>query len=161
MTSAARAAAEDRLLAEEVGLGLLREGRLEHAGAGAAERPGVGQRPRAGGAAVVPLHGEERRHAAALDVDRSDQVAGALGGDHADVDAGRRVDALEVDVEAVGEHEQRAGAEVGRDLGVVDGLLLGVGDQDHDRVGAGHGLGHGGHAEARLGGQGPALASSP
>ena len=37
------AAAEHRLLAEQVGLGLLREGRLEDAGAGAAERPGVGE----------------------------------------------------------------------------------------------------------------------
>src|SRR3546814_9040801 len=32
------AAAEHHLLAEEIGLGLLREGRLEHAGAGAADR---------------------------------------------------------------------------------------------------------------------------
>ena len=43
-----RAAAQDRLLAEQVGLGLLGERRLEHAGAGAAEGPGVGERPRPG-----------------------------------------------------------------------------------------------------------------
>src|SRR3546814_17786330 len=38
------AAAEHHLLAEEIGLGLLREGRLEHAGAGAADGVGVGHR---------------------------------------------------------------------------------------------------------------------
>ena len=37
------AAAEQRLLAEEVGLGLLLEGRLEHAGAGRADAAGIGQ----------------------------------------------------------------------------------------------------------------------
>ena len=46
-----RPAAEDRLLAEEVGLGLLREGRLEHAGAGVAEGAGVGEDARPGGPA--------------------------------------------------------------------------------------------------------------
>ena len=38
-----RAAAQDGLLAEQVGLGLLLERRLEDAGAGVAERPGVGE----------------------------------------------------------------------------------------------------------------------
>ena len=43
-----RAAAQDRLLAEQVGLGLLRERRLEDARAGAAEGPGIGEDARAG-----------------------------------------------------------------------------------------------------------------
>ena len=59
------AAAEERLLAEEVGLGLLGEGRLEDAGAGAAEAAGVGHDPGAGRAGGVLLDGEEGRHAAA------------------------------------------------------------------------------------------------
>ena len=87
-----RAAAEDRLLAEQVGLGLLGEGRLEDAGPGAAEGAGVGQDPGAGRPARVAVDGEQRRHAAAGLVDAADEVAGALGGDHPDVDAGRRVD---------------------------------------------------------------------
>ena len=49
------------------------------------------------------------------------------------------------------------GPEVGRDLGVVDGLLLGVGDEDHDRVGGRDRLGHGRHPKSRLGGQGATL----
>ena len=48
----ADAAAEDRLLAEEIGLGLFLEGRLEHTGTRAAERPGIGERPLLGLAAA-------------------------------------------------------------------------------------------------------------
>ena len=40
----------------------------------------------------------------------------------------------EVDVEAVGEHQQLAGAQVRRDLRVVDLLLRGVRDEHHDHV---------------------------
>ena len=42
------AAAQHDLLAEQVGLGLLRERRLDHAGAGAADGVGVGQGERRG-----------------------------------------------------------------------------------------------------------------
>ena len=129
------AAAEHGLLAEQVGLGLLGEGRLEDAGAGRAERPGVGQRPVARRAGLVAVDGEERRHAAAGLVDGAEQVARALGRDHPDVDDAGRVDPPEVDVEAVGEHQEVAGPQVRADLGVVDRLLGGVGDQDHDHVG--------------------------
>jgi hypothetical protein len=59
---------------------------------------------------------------------------GPLRRDHPDIDVGRWLDAGEPDVEAVGEHQQLAIAEVRRDLGVVDGLLGRVGDQDHDHV---------------------------
>ena len=62
-------------------------------------------------------------------------MARALRRDHPDVHDARRVDPPEVDVEAVGEHQQLAGAQVRRDLLVVDGLLGRVGDQDHDHVG--------------------------
>ena len=77
---------------------------------------------------------EQRRHAAAGLVDAPEEVAGALRRDHPDVDAARRVDPPEVDVEPVGEHQQLARPEVRRDLRVVDRLLAGVRDEDHDHV---------------------------
>ena len=59
------AAAQHRLLAEEVRLGLLGEGRLEDAGARGADAVGVGQDARAGRAGRVVVDGEEGGHAAA------------------------------------------------------------------------------------------------
>ena len=59
----AHAAAEDRLLAEEVRLGLLGERRLEDAGARGADAGRVRERLRVRLAARVLVHGDERRHA--------------------------------------------------------------------------------------------------
>ena len=86
-------------------------------------------------------------------------MAGALRRDHPDVDVAGRVDPPEVDVEAVGEHQQLAGAQVRRDLRVVDRLLGGVRDEDHDHVGGLDGVGDVGDAQPGLLGEGPALRS--
>ena len=59
-----------------------------------------------------------------------------------------RLDGAEADVEAVREHERFAGLEVGRDGFVVEFLLLGVGNEDHDDVGPGGGVGRRLHGEA-------------
>jgi hypothetical protein len=59
------------------------------------------ERDVAGLAAGVLLDGDEAGDAAALDEFAADEVAGALGGDHDDVDVLRGLDVLEVDVEAV------------------------------------------------------------
>ena len=104
------AAAEDGLLAEEVGLGLFGEGGLEDSGAGAADALGVGEREGEGVAAGVLLDGDEGGDAAAFGEDFADAVAGGLGGDERDVDRWGRGDGAEADVEAVGEHEGLAGA---------------------------------------------------
>ena len=84
-------------------------------------------------------------------------MAGPLRGDHADVHACRWVDPTEVDVEAVGEHEQAAGLQVRRNLRVVDGLLCGVGHEDHDDVRLADGVGDVCDLEARLRGEGARL----
>ena len=105
----------------------------------------------------VPLDREQGGHAAAGLVDRADEVAGTLRRDHPDVDGRRRVDPPEPQVEAVGEHQQLAGAQVRRDLGVVDGLLRRVRHEDHDDVGRLDRVGDVGDPQARLLGVGPAL----
>ena len=61
-------------------------------------------------------------------------VAGALGGDHADVVSLLGHDVAVADVEAVGEEQGRVGLEVRGDLLGVDEALHLVGDQDHDDI---------------------------
>ena len=151
------AAAEDALLAEEVGLGLLGERRLEDAGAGVAERPRVGEDARPGRPGGVLVDGEEGRHAAAALVDGADEVAGALRGDHPDVDTLGRGDPPEADVEPVGEQDERAGPQVRGDVRVPGGLLGRVRDGDHHDVGPGDCRAGVEHLEAGLLGKRPAL----
>ena len=85
------AAAENCLLAEEVGLGLVLEGRLDDASAGAADALGVCERDVAGVAGCVLLDGDESGDSSAFFKLRADQVARALRRDERDVDRRRRV----------------------------------------------------------------------
>ena len=119
-----RAAAQDRLLAEEVGLGLLLERRLEDAGAGVAERPGVGQDPARGRCPTASCSTANRAGTPppAWYTERT-RWPGPLGATIPTSTFAGRVDPPEAQVEAVGEHQQLAGAQVRPDLGVVDGLL--------------------------------------
>src|SRR5215211_2501381 len=150
------AAAEDGLLAEQVGLGLLLEGGDQGPGPGPADRPGValGQVPGLAGGVL----GDRDQHRGALAVLElaPDQVAGALGGDHGHVHGLGHLDVAEVDVEAVGEEQGVAGAEVGGDVASVQVPLHGVGDQHHDQVGPGRRLGRAGHGQPGRLGLGPA-----
>ena len=107
------AAAEHGLLAEEVRLGLLREGRLDDARPRAADALGVGERASARLAARRP---GGRRAAPgvpwpSLKTSRT-RWPGRLGRDHRHVDARGRLDGAEADVEAVGEHQRLAGLQV-------------------------------------------------
>ena len=142
------AAAQDGLLAEEVGLGLILEGGLHDAAPGAADAGGIGQADVMGLAGGVLLHGQQAGHALAVHIGGADGVAGALGGDHQHVHVGGRHDLLEVDVEAVGEHQGVAGLQVGGDVRLVDVGLDLVVDQHHDDVAPLGGLGDGLDLEA-------------
>ena len=72
------AAAQDGLLAEEVGLGLLAERRLEDPGATGADPDGVGEREVACAPARVLLDGDQRGCPVPLGEEPPDDVAGAL-----------------------------------------------------------------------------------
>src|SRR4029079_18426293 len=104
------AAAQDGLLTEEVRLGLLREGRLEDTGTGRAERPAVGENTVTSRPGLIAMDRKQGGDAAARSVDGAQQVSGALRGDHPDIDDAGRIDPPEMDVEAVSEHQQVAGA---------------------------------------------------
>ncbi len=145
----AGAAAEDYLLAEEIGLGLFGEVGLDDAGARGADALGVGQRQILGLAAGVLVDGDERGNAASFLVLAAHQMAGALGGDHDHVDVRWRHNLVEVNVKTMGEHEYVARLEAGGDP-VAVGLGLGmVGRQNHDHVAGGRRFGDGDYLEAR------------
>ena len=127
-----RAAAEHRLLAEEVGLGLLREGGLDHARATGAERGPVGERELERLAARVLRDRDHGRRSEAFREEPADDVARALRRDHQDVVAGRRLNPPVVNVEAVREDERGVVGEVRRDVFLVDALLHLVGKEERD-----------------------------
>src|SRR5689334_8644089 len=134
-------AAEDGLLAEEIGLRLFLERGLEHAGARAADALRVREPDLLRITARILLDGEQARNAAALLVLAAHEMPGALRRDHEHVHVGGRNDLLEVDVEPVAEREVLAGLEARRDVALVDLAALLVGHEDHDDVGLARGGG--------------------
>src|SRR5215208_1434824 len=146
-------AAENGLLAEEVALGLLCEGRREHARAAAADRGTVGEREVEGVAARVLGHGDEARSAGAGLEELAHAVAGALGRDHDHVVARAGLDLAEVDVEAVREENRGTGLEVRLDLALEDTLLHMIGQEDRDKAGALYGGGNRLHVQPGLRGR--------
>jgi hypothetical protein len=111
-----QAAAEHRLLAEEVGLAFLPEVGLDDARPPAADGRAIGQADLQRLARGVVVHRHKAGHAAALDVFAAHGVAGALGRHHDDIDAGLRLDQAEMHVQAVGEGDRRAVAQVVMDI---------------------------------------------
>ena len=152
------AAAQNSLLTEQVGLCLLAEAGFQNAGAARADAAGIRKRDVLGMAAVVLLDGDQAGHALALHILAAHRMAGALGRDHDHVEVRGGFYELEVDVEAVGEHQHIALLHIGRDLLVIDigGDL--VRHQHHHDVGGLRGLGHFHHGQAGLLGFGPACA---
>src|SRR5690606_33652113 len=94
-------AAEDDLLTEQVGLGLLPEGGLEDPGPGAADPSRVGERKVLDRSRGILVDGDETRDTGAFGEGASHQMPRALRGHHGDVDVGGWLDEAEVDVEAV------------------------------------------------------------
>ena len=84
---------------------------------------------------------EQARHAGAALIFRAHGVAGPLGRDHHHVEIGARLDQIEMDVEAVREHQRRALLHVGVQMVVIDVGLQFVGREHHHHVGPFGGLG--------------------
>ena len=155
-----QAAAEDGLLAEQVGLGLVVHRGLHDTGTGSADAGDVGQGQVQAVAGGVLLHGHKAGHALARHVLAADRVAGTLGGRHEHVHPGGGHDLLVADVEAVGKGDGFPLGQVGGDLGGVHLRLTLVVDENHDHVGGLRGLSHGQNGEAVLLRHWPALAAA-
>ena len=152
-------AAENCLLAEQVGLGLIVHGGLHDAGAGAADTGDVGQGNVIGLAGGILLHGNQAGHALACHILGTNRVAGALGRSHEHVHVGGRHDLLIADIEAMGKGNGLALGQIGGDILLIHiGLGLVV-DQNHDDIGSLGGLGDGHDREAVLFRHGPGLAA--
>src|SRR5207253_1410615 len=141
------AAAQHRLLAEQIRLGLLGKAGLEHPAARAADAVRVGEGACVRLAAGILGDREQTRHAAPLAVLAADQVAGSLGGDKHHVEIRARFDLAEMDVEAVREQQRGAALEALPDA-LVEILLRQVRHQHGDHVRPGHGEGGLGDLEA-------------
>ena len=133
----AHAAAKDGLLAEQVGLGLFLEGGLDDARTQRADA--LKRRPELCPGLCRWRPGRRRRSAGTPPPSvytRRTKWPGPLGATIVTSTFGRRDDLVEVDVEAVGEHEHVALFEVVADGGLVNHFLGLVGDDHHDDVGA-------------------------
>jgi hypothetical protein len=134
-------AAKHRLLAEEVGFAFLAEVGLDDARTAATDGRAIGQADFHRLAGRVLMDSDEAGHAAALGVFAAHGVAGALRGHHDDVDALLRLDQAEMHVQAVGEGNRRAFAQVVVDVFLVGFGLQFVGHGEHDQVAPGGGFG--------------------
>ena len=151
--------AENGLLTEQVGFGLVLEGGFDDTGTTAADAAGVGQGDVLGVAGSVLVDGDQVRDATALDELGTHGVTRGLRRDHDHVEVGARDDLVVVDGEAVSEGQGGALLQVRLDLFLVQAALELVRGEDHDHVGCGDGglhvgnlqtvrfgLGHGGGA---------------
>ena len=137
-----QATAKHDLLAEQVGLAFLLEGRLDDARASAADATGIGQRQIVGVLRGILLDCDQAGHAATLLVFAAHRVAGTLRRDHDHVNGLLRLDQVEVDIEAMGKRDGRPIADVAGDVVVPDVGLQFVRRAHHDEIGPGGGLGH-------------------
>ena len=131
------APAQHRLLAEEVGFTLLGKCCFDAAGPKGADGLGVGQGERPGAAGEVLLDGNDRGNPATGNILTAHQVAGALGGHHADINECRRRHKPEADVEPVGKEKGVAFLQVGLNCFQIQLFLNRVRGQDHDDISLG------------------------
>ena len=134
MDQLANAAAEHSLLAEQVGLGFLLEGGLQDACTAGTDAGSVCQGDLLCLAGVILLYADQGRAAFAFRVQAADNVAGALGSDHDNVNIFRGNNGLEMDVEAVCKSQCLALGHVGGNLAVVDVSAQFIGNQHHNNI---------------------------
>ena len=134
MNQRGQAAAQHRLFAKEIRLGLFSEGRFENAGATAADGRSIGKTDLARVARWVLMHGEQAGRAASLRVFVAHEMAGRFRRDHEDVDLFRRHDLLEVNRKAVRESQVFARQQIRRDFFTINLRCLLVRHEHHHHV---------------------------
>ena len=129
------AAAQNSLLAEEVGLSLGLKGGLKDTCACAADGCTVCKSLLQCLSGSILLYCNQHRSSLACLVLGTNGMSGSLGSDHGNIHICRRNDELVVDVEAVGEHQHITGLEVRLYVLLIHISLQLVIDQDHDDIG--------------------------
>ena len=130
------AAAENSLLAEQIGLGLLAERSLQDTRTAGADTGSICQRVVLRLTAVILIDRDQAGNTLALDILRTYGMTRTLRGDHDDVDILLRNDAVEVDVETVCKHQDVAFLHVRSDLVIIDISGDFIGNEHHDDVGS-------------------------
>ncbi len=154
----ARAAAKNGLFAEQITFGLLLKGGFDDARFEATDAIGISQCVFESLAGRVLRDSDEAGNADAFGEQFANAMAGGFGGDHGHVDIGGRLDFVEVNVEAVREHEGFALGHVRGDFVLIGIALHVIGDEDHDDISGLGGVGDAEHFEARALSFGDALA---
>jgi len=142
------AAAEHRLLAEQIGFGFLAERGFNELRARAADAGRVGQHALPRVAAGVLLHREQARHAGAVLEFAAHQRAGAFRRDQDHVDIGARLDHAVVHVEPVREQQRTVAAQMWGDGLAVQLRLHHVRGEHGDQITAADYLGRRGDRKA-------------
>ena len=142
------AAAQHRLLAEQIRFRLFPEAGFDDARPPGADGAGIGERQLLGLAAGVARHGDQAGHAAALDIGGPHRVARPFGRNHDDVQIRPRFDQLEVDVEPVGERQGRAFLQVRFERFRIQLRLKFVRGENHHQIRPRRRLAGLGHPEA-------------
>ena len=125
---------KNRLLAEEIRLGLLLEGGLKDTRTTSADAGSVCKCGVLRLAGEILLDTDQARNALPLDILAANGVTRSLRCDHDDVDVLRRHDGLKVDVEAVREGQGLALGHVRSDLLVVDICAELIRHEHHDDI---------------------------
>ncbi len=138
LNQSCKSAAEDDLFSEEVCFGFFFVCSFDDSCSCAADTVCPGQCDFFSVAGGVLLDSYQAGYSAAFFVFASDEVAGAFGGYHNDIDVLWRDDIFEMYVEAVAESERLAGIEVWRYLRFIDLCLDFIGKCDDNQSGVFH-----------------------
>ena len=138
-------AAQDGLLAEQVGLGLFFERGFYHAGARGADALRPGQRHVLRLPARILVNRDERRHAFAFEILAADNVAGPLRSNQNHIHVFRRDHRFEMNGETVRKQQRFAGVQVRRHVPLVSRRLFRVRQRHENHIAPTHRCGGADH----------------
>src|SRR5579883_270512 len=131
----AHTAAQHRLFSKKIALGLFLEGGFNNARLQTAESLRIRQRIFERVAGGILRNRNQCRNAYAFGEELAHAMSRRLRRNHRDINIRRWLDFVEVDIEAVREHQRLALLHVGRDVVAISVALHVIGYKDHDNVG--------------------------
>ena len=127
-------AAENSLFTEQVGFSFCPECSFQNTSSCTADCQTISQSQIHSLASCILFNSNQARSTLASLIFRTNGVTRCLRSDHGNINVSRRLDAAEVNVEAVSEHQHIARLEVRFDILLIHSSLLFIVDQDHDDV---------------------------